>query len=62
MARPKSNQRARVSLYVSQMKKVMDLVDSAHPTLAKATPCYLGGDHQNLLGALDCRECYPFLL
>jgi len=44
-----------------QMKKVMDLVDSAHPSLAKATPCYLGGDHQNQLGALDCRECYPFL-
>jgi len=30
-----------------QMKKVMDLVDSAHPSLAEATPCYLGGDHQN---------------
>ena len=43
-----------------QMKKVMELIDGAYPTLANALPCYLGDDHQNQLAALNCRECYPF--
>jgi len=45
-----------------QMRKVMDLIDSAYPALVNASPCYLALDHQNQLGALNCRECYPFLL
>ena len=45
-----------------QMKKMMELVDGAYPTLANALPCYLAYDHQNQLAALDCRECHPFTI
>jgi len=45
-----------------QMKKVMELIDGAYPTLANALPCYLAYDHQNQLAALDCRECHPFTI
>jgi len=44
-----------------QMKKVMELINNAYPTLASATPCYFGDDHQNQLRALDCREYNPFM-
>ena len=43
-----------------QMKKIMDQINAIYPSLGTALPCYLGGDHQNQLGALQCRECYPF--
>jgi len=44
-----------------QMKKVMELINNAYPALACATACYFGNDHQNQLGALDCRECNHFM-
>jgi len=43
------------------MKKVIELINNAYPALACATPCFFGNDHQNQLGALDCRECNPFM-
>jgi len=42
------------------MKKIIDAVNDAYPTLGTTLPCYLGDDHQNQLGALNCRECNPF--
>ena len=44
----------------SEMRKVIDSINSAYPTLGTALPCYLGHDHQNQIGALQCRECNPF--
>jgi len=44
-----------------QIKKVMELINNAYPTLTCATLCYFGNDYQNQLGALDCRECNPFM-
>ena len=43
-----------------EMRKIMDTINNAYPTLGTALPCYLGDDHLNQLGALQCRECYPF--
>lgn len=31
-----------------------------HPALAAAQPCWMGEDHQNQEGALNCNECNPF--
>ena len=42
------------------MKKIIDAINNAYPTLGTALPCYLGDDHLNQLGALQCTECYPF--
>jgi len=44
-----------------QMKKVVELINNAYPALAGAIPCYFEDDHQNQLGALDCKECNPFM-
>jgi len=44
----------------SEMRKIMDAINNAYPTLGTALPCYLGDDHLNQLGALQCHECYPF--
>jgi len=43
-----------------EMKKIMDQINAIYPSLGTALPCYLGDDHHNQLGALQCRECYPF--
>jgi len=42
------------------MKKIIDAINNKYPALGTALPCYLSDDHQNQLGALQCRECYPF--
>jgi len=42
------------------MKRIMDEINTTYPSLGTALPCYLGDDHQSQLGALQCRECYPF--
>ena len=42
------------------MKKIIDTINNAYPTLGTALPCYLGNDHLNQMGALQCTECYPF--
>ena len=43
-----------------EMRKIIDTINNAYPSLGTALPCYLGDDHQNQIGALQCRECYPF--
>jgi len=42
------------------MKKIVEEVNEKFPSLGTALPCYLSDDHQNQIGALNCRECYPF--
>jgi len=42
------------------MKKIIDTINDNYPTLGTALPCCLSDDHQNQLGALQCRKCYPF--
>ena len=44
----------------SQIRKLVEEINNAYPVLVTALPCYLQEDHQNQLGALQCRECYPF--
>jgi len=44
-----------------EMRRIVDAINNAYPSLGTAVPCYFGDDHQNQLGALECRECYPFL-
>jgi len=44
----------------SEMRKIIDSINSAYPTLGTALPCYLRDDHQNPIRALQCRECNPF--
>jgi len=43
------------------MRKLIEDVNTANPTLGTALPCYLQEDHNNQLSALQCRECYPFV-
>ena len=45
-----------------EMRNIVETVNSDYPALGTALPCYLQDDHQNQLGALDCRKCYPFLV
>jgi len=45
----------------SEMRKLVEAVNNTYPALGTALPCYLADDHQNQLGALQCRECYPFV-
>jgi len=42
------------------MRNIIDAVNNAYPSLGTALPCYLSEDHQNQVGALQCRECNPF--
>jgi len=44
-----------------EMRKTIDTINDAHPTLGTALPCYMQDDHNNQLSALECRECYPFI-
>jgi len=43
-----------------QMKRIVDEINSRYPSLGTALPCYLGDDHLNQIGALNCRDCNPF--
>ena len=45
----------------AEIQKLVETINTAYPTLGTALPCYLEDDHQNQIGALRCRECYPFL-
>jgi len=52
-----------VALRLHEWWKFVDIIrhiDDANPTLAAAVPCYLGDDHLNQLGVLQCPECNPF--
>ena len=42
------------------MKKIMEEINDKFSSLGTDLPCYLSEDHMNQLGALNCRECYPF--
>ena len=44
-----------------RMRKIVETINNDHPVLAAALPCYMQDDHQNQMGAFECRECYPFL-
>ena len=44
-----------------EMRKTIETINDAHPTLGTALPCYMQDDHNNQLSALECRECYPFI-
>ena len=45
-----------------EMKRIMDAINIQYPSLGAALPCYLGDDHQNQIGVLQCRDCYPFAM
>lgn len=44
-----------------KMRSLIETINSDHPNLGTALPCYMQDDHLNQLGALACHECYPFL-
>ena len=39
-----------------EMRKTIETINDAHPTLGTALPCYMQDDHNNQLSALECRE------
>ena len=43
-----------------RMRKIVKAINNDHPVLAVALPCYMQDDHQNQMGAFECRECYPY--
>jgi len=43
-----------------EMRRIMNAINSRYPSVGTALPCYLGDDHLNQIGALQCRDCYPF--
>ena len=43
-----------------EMRRIIDAINDAYPPLGTALQYYLAHDHQNQIGALQCRECYPF--
>ena len=40
--------------------KIVYAINNAYPSLGTALPCYLADNHQNQIGALQCRECNPY--
>jgi len=42
------------------MKRIVEAINNKYAALGTALSCYLQDDHLNQLGALQCRECYPF--
>jgi hypothetical protein len=42
------------------LKAIIPKLHTDFPELATTTPCYLGLDHSNLEGMLQCPECTPF--
>ena len=46
-------------LQFNELKTAFTLVESCYPELKDLQPCYMGLDHQSLLGALQCTECSP---
>ena len=43
-----------------EMKRIVDAINTRYQSLGTALPCYIGDDHLNQIGALQCRDCYPF--
>jgi len=41
-------------------KRIIPQIQKLDPQLSNTLPCYEGSSHCNLMGALSCRECYPF--
>jgi hypothetical protein len=41
--------------------QLVDSINSEHPVIGTALPCFMSTDHSNQEAALECRECYPFL-
>ena len=41
----------------AKMRNIVETIDDNHPSLASTIPCYLQEDHQNQMGALECRCC-----
>ena len=44
------------------MKQIVESINSKYPTLGTTLPCYMSDDHLNQIGALQCRDCYPFVM
>ena len=44
----------------NEMKKIVDVINNTYPSLNIIPSRYLADDHQNQIGALQCRECNPF--
>jgi len=44
------------------MKQIVESINSKYPTLDTTLPCYMSDDHLNQLDALQCRDCYPFVM
>jgi hypothetical protein len=52
-----------LALRLNEWAKVQQIareIAEKHPALAAAQPCWMGEDHQNPEGALNCNECNPF--
>ena len=43
------------------LQKLVETVHNDYPALGTALPCYFQEDHANQIGALQCRECNPFV-
>ena len=43
-----------------QMPQLVQKINDKNPELGTAFQCYLQDDHNNQMGALECRECHPF--
>ena len=39
---------------------LVDVINTAYPSLVDAQPCYYQEDHMDHLGWLNCAECHPF--
>ena len=44
----------------AHLSNLVDVINTAYPTLASAVPCYYDQDHLNQMGWLNCSECHPF--
>ena len=42
-----------------RLKNVISEIPHFLPELNMVVPCYLQDDHQNQMGALECRQCHP---
>ena len=44
----------------AKLKEIVREIADKHPDIATAKPCWMGEDHQNQEGAINCSECNPF--
>ena len=55
--------RMGIALKFSEWEKLMEKLEeikNLSPELVNAEPCYLGTDHSNVMGYLQCKECSPY--